>query len=116
MPFLAKCDRCGHIVDARTRSFLRTILMTDHNITSHKQTLDNPKRPLDLSNWTVSIISEEQFNFIQQAKKTKAYWQIIRMSAARLKAFLTSQPSLFSDGRRGEIKPTAILNEQRKAD
>jgi len=77
---------------------LETVLMTEHNIKSHKQELDNPKNPLDLSNWTVSIISESQFNFLQQMKKTTAYWQVIRMSAKRLKVLLASQPSLFCDG------------------
>ena len=74
---------------------LRKVLMTEHNIKSHKQSLDNPKNPLDLSNWTVSIISEDQFSILQQMKKTTAYWQVVRTSPKRLKAFLTSQPSLF---------------------
>jgi hypothetical protein len=77
---------------------LETVLMSEHNIKSHKQELDNPKNPLDLSNWTVSIISESQFDILQQMKKTSAFWQVIRMSAKRLKAFLASQPSLFCDG------------------
>jgi hypothetical protein len=74
---------------------LETVLMTEHNVKSHHQELDNPKNPLDLSNWTVSIISEAQFDILQQMKKTTAFWQMIRMSAKRLKAFLASQPSLF---------------------
>lgn len=77
---------------------IETVLMTEHNIKSHKQALGNPKNPLDLSNWTVSIISESQFNFLQQMKKTTAYWQVIRMSAKRLKAFLASPTFPFFDG------------------
>ena len=79
---------------------LRKVLMTEHNIKSHKQSLDNPKSPLDLSNWTVSIISEDQFSILQQMKKTAAFWQVVRMSAAEGVSHIATFPFLTgSEGR-----------------
>jgi hypothetical protein len=67
MGFMARCQKCNHVITAHTRAFLKE-LMALHNDISHGYNLD-----YDLD-FTITIISEKELNVLQGNAHNRYFW------------------------------------------
>jgi hypothetical protein len=85
MPYLIRCKKCNWISTAKTQSL--GIVIDEHDENSHKG--DN------LNGWTISIITQQEYDSLTVAMQFPAFWTAIRRSPNLL-------PTPFSAQRSGE--------------
>ena len=78
MPFVARCHRCGHIEEARTRYFI-DLCREEHDAESHGS--------YDSEQWTVMILSNADYSMFLRLSKYPAFWNSIRTSAHKIPRF-----------------------------
>jgi hypothetical protein len=73
MGFMARCQKCNHVIHARSKAFLKQ-LMALHNSESHGYNLD-----YDLD-FTITIISDKELTVLEKNAHNRYFWSAFNKS------------------------------------